>query len=365
MAKLGAIVLLLAGLVGLYLAGGELLWQDRLVRRSKPVHAIMIVSAVPGAPGKGGGTFSPVVRYRYSVDAQTMESTRVWPYRDQMDADEARIFLQRFPAGADITAYVDPADPTVAVLVRQYSSMPYWGAAGALLVLWSGARAFLQSAGRSVNKANARTADACGRFLLRANVGLRDGVKQSWLLLLLTGLPMAALAVHLVVVMQPVQGWGAVFVAFALLMLAGAIIALWWASKASSYIGDPRLSIRPMPLQRGEDFSVNVEVDIYRALPDADVVVHVICLEHALMHTGRFTQFVKKIVSQKSLHVLNHVTAAAGSVLAGSGVLQFDPAETPASGQRGITMYPRYTWEARVELAGTRKFVAIFPLEVH
>ncbi len=67
--------------------------------------------------GKKGASYKPVIRYRYTHAGQTHESDQ-WRYLSvptNMKRDSTRV-VARFPLGSRATAYVNPRDPTDAVL---------------------------------------------------------------------------------------------------------------------------------------------------------------------------------------------------------------------------------------------------------
>lgn len=70
--------------------------------------------------------FIPVIRYRYEVAGRSHESARV----RRIDTKSSRrqkmeVLLAQFPPGAEATAWVNPADPTDAVLVRDKRTAIY------------------------------------------------------------------------------------------------------------------------------------------------------------------------------------------------------------------------------------------------
>ncbi len=62
-----------------------------------------------------------VIRYTYEARGRTLESEQVWigsaAAAEYVDEGRAREWVERFPAGAEVTVFFDPADPRQAVLV--------------------------------------------------------------------------------------------------------------------------------------------------------------------------------------------------------------------------------------------------------
>jgi hypothetical protein len=76
---------------------------------------------------KGGSTAYPVVRYSYQVNGQPYQSTKVMPGPD-VGGTGAHKVVQRYPAGAQVMVYYNPANPSEALLER--------GTPGFIKVFW-------------------------------------------------------------------------------------------------------------------------------------------------------------------------------------------------------------------------------------
>ena len=77
----------------------------------------------PTDPG-GETLYRPEVRYRYRVGPSDFESTRyrfVNAFRN--DESGAAAAVRAYPAGATVSCFVDPADPSEAVLDRGFSPL--------------------------------------------------------------------------------------------------------------------------------------------------------------------------------------------------------------------------------------------------
>jgi hypothetical protein len=86
------------------------------------------VEEIPAPAEEGGPRFRPVVRYTYEARGRAYAAERISygspPQADTTDRGEARRQVERYPAGAAVDVWFDPADPARAVLVRGVSKVP-------------------------------------------------------------------------------------------------------------------------------------------------------------------------------------------------------------------------------------------------
>lgn len=71
-----------------------------------------------GGPRNSSIRYTPRITYRYTLDGKSYTSDRA-AFVYSSSSDKARAFIRRFPPGAQVAAYYDPADPSEAVLVRE------------------------------------------------------------------------------------------------------------------------------------------------------------------------------------------------------------------------------------------------------
>ena len=80
------------------------------------------VKSVRGS--KGGTSYAPVVRYRYTFGGQQYESERVLPINISASRRWAEGMCGRFHSGQAVTAYANPSRPSSAYLVHELSLLP-------------------------------------------------------------------------------------------------------------------------------------------------------------------------------------------------------------------------------------------------
>jgi hypothetical protein len=61
-------------------------------------------------------TYTPIVHYEYTVDGTTYDGDRIKIGLGAGSEGSARDIVERYPAGAEVTAYYDPGNPGSAVL---------------------------------------------------------------------------------------------------------------------------------------------------------------------------------------------------------------------------------------------------------
>jgi hypothetical protein len=84
---------------------------------------VSYVDEIPAPAEEGGPRFRSVVRYAYEARGRRFESDRigVGSHAASSDRDEARRWVERHPVGREVDVWLDPADPSRAVLVRGVS----------------------------------------------------------------------------------------------------------------------------------------------------------------------------------------------------------------------------------------------------
>lgn len=105
------------------------------------------------ADGDRRTVYYPRVTYEYSVDGETYRSSnlRAGLGRESMLESNARRTVERYPVGAQVTAYYDPENPSRAFLVAGRSSVPLIaGGLGAFFVLIGVASEVKRALGRLV-----------------------------------------------------------------------------------------------------------------------------------------------------------------------------------------------------------------------
>jgi hypothetical protein len=116
-------VALLTGCVGLVIVLSRVVVPEWRTNHQFIEHRCVALDARLGRQETDDGTlFRPEIRIQYTVDG---EKYVVWTYSidKQYSSNRAAVqeILENYPAGHEYTCWYDPADPSVAVLVRSYS----------------------------------------------------------------------------------------------------------------------------------------------------------------------------------------------------------------------------------------------------
>jgi len=120
-------IFLLAGL-GFFAVFAVPAWRNLQARSWPEVPCEILASRVASHDGDDGDTYSVEVRYRYRVDDRAHVSERYdfFPGSTSGYEGKARV-VERLPPGTRTVCYVDPADPTEAVLDRSFTAEYLFG----------------------------------------------------------------------------------------------------------------------------------------------------------------------------------------------------------------------------------------------
>jgi hypothetical protein len=70
--------------------------------------------------------FTPKVRYKYQVDGQDYEGSRIRMYKENSSNKKAMARMQeRYPEGSRVKVYYDPDDPSTAVLEPGFTAISF------------------------------------------------------------------------------------------------------------------------------------------------------------------------------------------------------------------------------------------------
>lgn len=135
-----------ARVVGLLIAGfsalliGIVLWgqarQMQAHRTFHPTQGKIIENRLETSTGGRTPSTHPLIRFRYEVNGRSYESTtlslggKTFGGRGDMSA-----YVSKYPRGATVEVYYDPADPSVAILDRTVDSVAYPLLVGAGFIL--------------------------------------------------------------------------------------------------------------------------------------------------------------------------------------------------------------------------------------
>ena len=122
------------------------LWEVRRVKRWPQTEGKVIANLVQSHRNKPGDirhNFSdtevsnhPLVEYEYTVEGKTCRCSRI-TVGERVSARDLEATLDRYPVGAPVTVFYDPADPKRAVLERDLPAAAFLGV-GCLLALFIG-----------------------------------------------------------------------------------------------------------------------------------------------------------------------------------------------------------------------------------
>ncbi|MBL8991147.1 MAG: DUF3592 domain-containing protein [Phycisphaerae bacterium] len=249
--------------------------QHTMITGWQPVQADIELSR-PLTQGSGRtARYWPGVTYRYAVAGKNYRADGVLPVPREGSLGWAQSVADRFPVGARTTAYVNPANPAEAFLLRQahpsdyaFAALPWVGIALALGWALGGPRD-----GRTRSAADAEPVSGGAgwhevppvigrRARLRrqaAMVGAMAGVVPYWTHMAVYG-PFDRLDQFV----GPVLSLG---------LLGYAAWTLWRQWNDARRFGDAIVLVRPWPARAGERLEVKVSAIVHLPAPEATVGV--------------------------------------------------------------------------------------------
>jgi len=94
----------------------------------KPTPCTIVASAVQRNERDKNDTFSVAIEYEYVFQGQRYRANR-YDFVESASTTRASklLIVDQYPVGKRVTAYVNPSDPTEAVLVREFTDEMWWG----------------------------------------------------------------------------------------------------------------------------------------------------------------------------------------------------------------------------------------------
>ena len=115
------------------------LTEGRRLSNARPVPATVLATDVRSvrSTGRGGTTVTlkPVVLFRYNINGREYTADRVTPLNESRSGQWAYKLIARYPVGATVTAWFDPAHPEQAFLLHEWSLPPLFFVVFPLLLL--------------------------------------------------------------------------------------------------------------------------------------------------------------------------------------------------------------------------------------
>ena len=91
-----------------------------------PINATVLSSRITAIRGsKGGVSYRPDVTYRYEAGGRLYFGTRATVLTESRSWNWANGILRRYPNGAEVTAYIDPANFGRSFLIHEWSFFPF------------------------------------------------------------------------------------------------------------------------------------------------------------------------------------------------------------------------------------------------
>jgi hypothetical protein len=126
-------------------------WQRHQAQNWLSVPAQIVSSSVQTEYAKFGTHYVAGVNYRYTLDGQSYSGSSIHFGTEPTGEEDANAQVAQFPAGAIVTAYVDPGDRRSAVLNRHsMGGATSWRLFSGILLVIGGAVFFLFARSREL-----------------------------------------------------------------------------------------------------------------------------------------------------------------------------------------------------------------------
>jgi hypothetical protein len=370
------LLIFLAASVGAYFSIRSVLWQHQANRYFVAVPAQVLSTEVREHRGnKGGRTYSPEAPYTYGFQGGQYRSARVVAVSMSTSSRAwAQGVLGRIartaPGGPEgggfaSTAYVNPRNPAEAILVRDYSFMPYGFGMGSLLAAAVGGGMLIGVIGGRRTKMTAVALDDSGWRLLLPEVELHSQLRNAVFWLIGGSIVIVLMPAHWLLVAG--QGGPAALASGGLTaaFIAALAIVAFRRWSVAHHVSDARLRVKPAPVVRGAPVAIEVGIDAYAPLRVTQMNARVLCIEHYKEKRGNKVHYGTRTRGEKSVMLGGASETPAGQEIAGTAEVTLEPSLPPTT-DITIKNYPYYTWEIRLKLAleGAVDYAAVFPLEV-
>lgn len=373
MKRLFVVFLLLFAILFGGIGGGFAWYQYHINSAYVPVEAELIEAHVERQRDKKGvNQRSPEATYRYTFHGNfTAHGISALDFSDDASQIVARIKAAATPPAAPgklphITAYVNPADPSKAILLRDYSALPFIFVIPGEICFLIAAGLLIGVVGGGRHRMGAVALDDSAWRLLVPRENLRRQFIDSifWLAgaALIFGIPFFY--------WRFMAGQGGApgivlgLLLFAALAIAGSVVYGRWS--ASRHISDARLRVQPVPMRRGEQLSLKVEADAYIPLSVKKIEARLLCTEYYKEKRGRGTTWGTRPVAEFKAVLGSASQVEKGLAVQGAGVLTCKETSPATSTREERKSYPQYDWEIHIHIAleGAADYRAAFPIEV-
>lgn len=313
-----------------------------------------------------GGTstsYSPEVRYAYEVSGRTYASRSTLPLDISASRSWAKEIVGRYRPGRTAEAFYNPADPSDAFLVKQYSFFPYFFVLFPLIFLAVAAGVGFGMRRRTILPP---VAQSDGWFEVRpsSSVTMRG---QRWLIVACVWLGVCTLICghYFVVATRPYEMF-----AIVASLVYGAIgcvplgMAIYFIV-LSRQVADARLFANTPRFVLGEDMAVLVRLPILAELEVKEMTVSLVCQETYETRSGNKRSIGTRDCLRDGAVVMQNQRARSRETLSATRELRLPTNQQPSTwpGEKG---YPRFDWliEVKADIPHGPDYLGKFPLVV-
>ncbi len=309
-------------------------------------------------------TCKPIVNYRYEAGGKTRESGVVLPISQSSSHSWARSITDRYKPGQRTTAYYNPANPSSAFLLRQYTFFPYLFILFPM-IFFAGAIGAAAAAGSSSDPVPPAP-QPDGWFAIRPRLRVADKRRRVWLVAVLwCGVGVAACGHYFSVAARPYET--AAIVATAIYAALGCVplgLAIYYAL-LRRHVRDATLLLNTRRISVGDQITALVEQPLLADLFIEELSAALVCEETVKYQSGGKTRFETKTRHEDRAVILQKHPGRARETLSAQHAFTV-PGDQPPSSPPQQKDYPRFAWriEVKTRIADGPDYRARFPIAV-
>jgi|GEM_PF-1814263 len=350
--------------------GGTMAWrQDYKIKHWKPVKAVIVSCHVErhestDSKGHRSVNYSPEISFRYKAGTGSQDANGALPLSQSSSSAWASGICNRFKAGQEVTAWVNPENPAEGFVVRQYSFLPYIFILFPMVFVAAG---ILVCAGSGASVTKPPTPVMRGEWFdlkpARSIAGKKAG---SWFAAILWGgVGAVACGHYFAVANRPYETVAIVMSVIYLLLTTIPVGMAIYNTLLSKVVGEAHVFVNRGTLQTGTPVKVGVRQPVFTPVQVQEAAIGLKCEMTTRTRSGNKTHYSTNTCYEEMKPVLRNQMARAGSALEYSVELLVPPGGMPST-RANDGSYPKYRWQIalRTQLADSPDYRADFPVMV-
>jgi hypothetical protein len=345
--------------------GGYMAWdQDRKITHYMSVTAKVLSRTIEtSTDSEGKTTYKPVVSFEFQVDGNKYTGRDIYPISMSSGHGWAQETINRFKVGSEVEAFCDPANPSSAFLLKEYSFFPYIFIMFPMIFVAIGTTILISAGASATNPALPFSAEK-GWFEVRPRKRIASRKKAGIFATVLWFGTGGAAAYHYFSSASAPYGTLAV-VATSIYCAIGLIPLgyLVYNHLLGRNVGDARVFVDGQQFSRGSEINVGLRLPVYRPVQVQDASMGLICRVSTKTRRGSKTTYSSHTEHEEAEVVMEEFAARAGEDMEIAHTVKLPDRASPSTLTKE---YPRYMWAIRivVRIKGSPDYRSEFPIIV-